>query len=59
MLKHCSKSDIRTKINYQQPRYLFYYCHLCENNKKKIDILSNETGSPVMRITLHQKVHAS
>ena len=35
MLKHCSKRDKLTKINYQQPRYLLYYCHLSENNEKK------------------------
>ena len=33
MLKHCNKSDKITKINYQQPHYLLYYCHLCENNE--------------------------
>ena len=35
MLKHCSKRDKVTKINYQQPHYLLYYCHLSENNEKK------------------------
>ena len=33
MLKHCNKSDKITKINYQQPHYVLYYCHLCENNE--------------------------
>ena len=35
MLKHCSKSDKITKINYQQPHYLLYHCHLSENNGKQ------------------------
>ena len=36
MLKDCSKSDKITKMNYQQPHYLLYYCHLSENNEKKL-----------------------
>ena len=36
MLKHCSKSDKITKENSQQPHYLPHYCHLSENNEKKL-----------------------
>ena len=36
MLKHCSKSDKITKMNYQQPHYLLHYCHLSENDEKKL-----------------------
>ena len=35
MLKHCSKNDKINTVNYQQPHYLLYYCHLSENNEKK------------------------
>ena len=34
-----------TKINYQQPHYLLYYCHLSENNGKK-SILMEWNGKP-------------
>ena len=34
IFKHCSKND-KTAINYQQPHYLLYYCHLSENNENK------------------------
>ena len=37
MLKYCGKSDKITKINYKQPYYLLHWCHLSENNKKKLN----------------------
>ena len=54
MSKHCNKNDKITTINYQQPHYLLItviYLKIMKRNR----YFRNETGSPVMRITLHQK----